>query len=435
MGKGTIKMKNLNQIKYISIVFFILSFSFLSLSAFSSNKHIVGKWYDQSDPKSSIELFEDKDLLASGKNTDSTGTWTQLSDGRLKLKINFVLGTGIMLGILEKDTLRLKFKNKSHIFKKNKPKVLSHKERMAKAQEIADRNKPNPTEAQKRDPNYVWNSPYKDSFQGITSLHIASGEGNLQLVKELIRKGAKINSKMISNQRHKIKSLTPLDMAYRANELNKPYIINTRNKELVEFLESRGALMGTIRIPNLLKNYRPKYKGYLKQQFINAVHKADISKIQRLIKQGGDVNAYGLCEGFFALNKDNPEKAFKIYIEFIQAGANINCTDEYKYGPLNDICDLQIARLLLAFGSDPNQKTFFGSALHQAVAWCDPISARLLISYGANINDEKPLGLSAKFKSKNDNIKRTPFELAEVLHHNEMTTLLKKFGGKRAPEI
>lgn len=86
-------MKNLDQNKYIGKALVVFLISFLCLNAYASDKDIVGKWYDQNDPKSTLELFEDKDLIATGKDMDSTGTWIQLSDGRLKLKINSVFGT------------------------------------------------------------------------------------------------------------------------------------------------------------------------------------------------------------------------------------------------------------------------------------------------------------------------------------------------------
>lgn len=102
---------NSSSLNHINLIFAAICIIFASTS-YASEKELIGKWYAQPPSKDIIELFEDKDLIWTDKNSSYTGTWTKLSDGRLKLKVDLHLGKIIALGNLNNNKLRLTYNNR-----------------------------------------------------------------------------------------------------------------------------------------------------------------------------------------------------------------------------------------------------------------------------------------------------------------------------------
>ena len=106
-------------------------------------------------------------------------------------------------------------------------------------------------------------------------------------------------------------------------------------------------------------------------ELLEAVENNNIKKVRELLKAGADINFQGK-NGYSALciSIVNP-KSKKISKLLIDSGADINVVTSCEITPLYlavEISNLEIFKLLLEKGANPNTQDCFGeSLLHEAV--------------------------------------------------------------------
>jgi len=108
--------------------------------------------------------------------------------------------------------------------------------------------------------------------------------------------------------------------------------------------------------------------------------------------------------------------------QFIAADSDVNAKDGYGVTPLYHAAGhshKEIVELLIANGADVNTNDSGGTPLHHAVT---KEIAELLIAKGADVNAKADNGL-------------TPLNMSIERHLTEITTLLRKHGGKTGEEL
>jgi hypothetical protein len=92
--------------KRIFISLLILLIVFLT-GCGSKESRVIGKWHGNG---AVFEFFSDKTFTMnpeSGTGENFTGTWTILSDGRLKADVNMILTKSVILGEFSGNTLKI----------------------------------------------------------------------------------------------------------------------------------------------------------------------------------------------------------------------------------------------------------------------------------------------------------------------------------------
>ena len=136
------------------------------------------------------------------------------------------------------------------------------------------------------------------------------------------------------------------------------------------------------------------------ERLFDAVRSNNLEEVQKLLKEGADLNAVdkGGRTLLYSVTSSEVAKAL------IDAGADPKVRDAHGITPLHRVANSGVAKVLIAAGADLNAKdrAFFGDTpLHDAVmdARVDVVIAKVLIDAGANPNA----------KNKNDN---TPLHYA-----------------------
>ena len=95
----------------------------ITSSCSGEQSKFIGKWVKQGQPKTNFEIFKDKSLVYAEQNSlghvidGIPGTWDTLSDGRIKITINFpLLGPIVVFGSIEGNKMRTKFGGGEDIF-------------------------------------------------------------------------------------------------------------------------------------------------------------------------------------------------------------------------------------------------------------------------------------------------------------------------------
>ncbi|MDP6737043.1 MAG: ankyrin repeat domain-containing protein [Nitrospinaceae bacterium] len=110
----------------------------------------------------------------------------------------------------------------------------------------------------------------------------------------------------------------------------------------------------------------------------------------------------------------------------LDKGVDVNAKDSWGSTPLHEAAEKghkEIAELLIAAGADVDMKDKHGrTSLLMAAWWDHKETAEVLIGEGADVNAMADNGV-------------TPLDLSIKLNVTEITTLLRKHGGKTGEEL
>lgn len=144
---------------------------------------------------------------------------------------------------------------------------------------------------------------------GITPLHLAAKNGQIEMVKFLIKRGANVNAQSAVNK------LTPLHCA----------AVRKNNKEIIEILIKKGANVNALDESKNTPLHSASAEGHNSCQEV----------IKTLIKNGANVNAKNK-DGWTPLHVAASYFSSERIIEtLIERGVNVNAVDEDKRTPLH----------------------------------------------------------------------------------------------------
>jgi predicted nucleic acid-binding OB-fold protein len=165
---------------------------------------------------------------------------------------------------------------------------------------------------------------------------------------------------------------------------------------------------------------------------IKASAKGDSSAVQKLIKEGANINEQdsgGATPLYYAVSTRN----YNLVKMLIDKGANVNVGDKRKITPLMlsaSYGSTDIVELLIESGADINAKDYSDETpLLYATGAIDFNISKLLIDKGANINAQNKMGLTALHytaQTYNDN---NAVLIAEYLLNKNAATNLKDANG------
>lgn len=241
------------------------------------------------------------------------------------------------------------------------------------------------------------------------ALHRATREGELEIVKLLIQRGANIN---IEN----LQDLTALDLA----------VIN-KNTEIVKFLISQNADVNRVNTrgvtPLIYSNSLEITRLLLEAgatATINhvsdrgsALHRAapmgDLKMIKFLIQHGANIHIESL-QGLTALDLAVMYGITNVVKFLIRKNVDVNRVNAQGDTPLTLSFSSEITRLLLKAGASStiNHQSNTGTALHRAVSSSIPKIKiiKLLAKYGADMNAKDSHGNTALDLAKQHNYKK-----------------------------
>jgi len=229
-------------------------------------------------------------------------------------------------------------------------------------------------------PNIKIDEKYKNDR---TALHYAVEEGNIEVVKELIKHGADAN--------------------ITDSEVNTPLDLATENDQIKKLLQSK--------IKD--KNGRTALH--------EAVENNDENKVKELIENVTNVNAQN-NDGWTPLHIATEKGHTAVVQLLIDNGADVNI--QYKYGssPLHVAAEkgnIEVVKFLIEHGADINAKNKHTSVtpLHEAAWNGHEAVAQLLIAKGADVNA----------KTKNG---ATPLHWAAVRGHEAVVSTLFNNGAQ-----
>jgi hypothetical protein len=218
-------------------------------------------------------------------------------------------------------------------------------------------------------------------FPQVPALPWTAGRGDLARVKELLEKGADVNTRIIGRQ-------TALHIA-SANG----------HKEIVELLLAHSADV----------NAAAMYNRTAAEEAMKGGH---TEIVELLISKGADISPL-----HFALYMKDQAKAKSL----IESGADVNKRTPNGTTPLSRAADIgfkDIAELLIAKGANVNAKSNWDwTPLHSAAENGHKDMVDLLVAKGADVNARDGGGW-------------TPLSYARQKGHKEITEVLRKHGAK-----
>jgi len=148
-----------------------------------------------------------------------------------------------------------------------------------------------------------------------------------------------------------------------------------------------AAVMGCLATVNLSAALP---QGSLDQEFLDAVQKRDVTKIQTLLSKGANINAKEPINGHFALQYAINWPDASLVKLLLDKGADVNTADKNGYTALTDAVRdggaefATIAELLIDRGADVHAN--HDAAIFAAVRNAEPSVVRLLLKKGAPVN-------------------------------------------------
>ena len=132
----------------------------------------------------------------------------------------------------------------------------------------------------------------------------------------------------------------------------------------------------------------------LNKDFLDAVQKRDVTRIQTLLSQGADVNAQEHINGHFALQDAINWSDASLVKLLLDKGANVNAVDKIGGTALIDASrrgsgpeNSAIVKLLIERGADIHAG--HDAAIFAAVKHADPEIVQLLLKKGAPVNAQE----------------------------------------------
>src|SRR5258707_1004171 len=135
-------------------------------------------------------------------------------------------------------------------------------------------------------------------------------------------------------------------------------------------------------------------EGSLDQEFLDAVEKRDVTKIQPLLSKGANINAKEPINGHFALQYAINWPDASLVKLLLDKGADVNTADKSGYTALINAAGeigseyATIAELLIDRGADIHAQ--HDAAIFAAVRNAEPSVVRLLLKKGAPVNATDP---------------------------------------------
>jgi ankyrin repeat protein len=253
-------------------------------------------------------------------------------------------------------------------------------------------------------------------------LYRAIRDGDLEKTKILLADFPNINQRLLI--------CTPLE-----------YAVQSKQRAVAEYLISKGA------------NVNPTDYSQGGPILFPAILSGDMNMIKLLVDKGADINATSALTT--AIIMDNIE-AVKLFLEhgasvnspdevgttalhhavetgqiqmvklLLEHGANIDAKDELDETPLHSFIHLpwlvepnllEVAKLLLDKGANPNTISHGKPLLNDAVDYREEEFVKLLLEKGANVNSKDAKG-------------NTPLQIAVKSNKQSMIQLLMKYGAK-----
>jgi len=229
---------------------------------------------------------------------------------------------------------------------------------------------------------------------GLTPLHVAAGNGHLEVVQLLVERGANVSAQDVLGW-------TPLHVAAGNGHsdvveflIGKGVDVNAKDRygrTPLHYAALRRLIFAWVNIPILLIDYMfsnifIKYLlvAYYRNFLLNSFNK---EKMDRIINK---------AVGMFEFLSETllcwivKEEHLKIAELLIEKGAAVDATDVHSNTPLHlaaFVGNLNVARLLIEKGADVNKANAKGwTPLHVAAYWNHLDVAKLLIEKGANVN-------------------------------------------------
>ena len=310
------------------------------------------------------------------------------------------------------------------------------------------------------------------NVHGETALHIASGEGDIEMVKFLIENGAVVDAQIISHQEMAFNYAT--EHGYSVNrhiKVNKEK--DKHGKTALQIAKEKGHLkVAQILIENGAKvdvkkklkalqvakqiGYQIKHREIFSSlSFLNSVAVAELiyiaaetgnlQAIQNLVNKGMDINSKNK-DGKTALHIASGEGHLEMVKFLIENGAVVDAGDKEGRTALEVTVtsprgSLEIAKLLIKNGASKNIKrggfvlianarnAYGETALQIASGEGDLEMVKFLITEGADVNAQMTLNMRLYFQEENK-YGKTALHFASEKNHFRVIQILLANGAK-----
>ncbi|WP_265029658.1 ankyrin repeat domain-containing protein [Wolbachia endosymbiont (group A) of Philonthus cognatus] len=277
-----------------------------------------------------------------------------------------------------------------------------------------------------------------------TPLHFAAGEGNVDIAKFLLERGAYIYSQDNRNRQ-------PLHYAVKTGKLDivkllldggaNPNVKDMDDQTPLNLATQKGYL-------DIVEILKPAQQG-LDKELLTAVRGSNLNRVKDLISRGASLEAKDK-KGSTPLHLASWNGNFEVVKYLIKEGANLEVKNYSLRTPLYDASgsgNLDVVKYLVEQGADINAKDIFGKkSIHFAAEKNHKNIIEFFLSKGVSVNDADISGWTPVFLASRDghldvvkylvgkganintqdNRGRTPLDIAIDLKRAEIVKYLKE---------